>query len=100
MKKLKKIEGNQKSDLEKTALEFSDKFYEKNKEIINASENFPLFIRRQTLSYFLAKYELYKKTLDIKGSIIECGSFQGSSLLFFAKLTSIFEPYQINKKRL
>lgn len=98
MKKLKKIEGNQKSDLEKTALESSDKFYEKNKEIINASENFPLFIRRQTLSYFLAKYELYKKTLDIKGSIIECGSFQGSSLLFFAKLTSIFEPYQINKK--
>jgi hypothetical protein len=75
-----------------------NEFYETNKDIINTSENFPLFIRRQSLSYYLAKYELYKKTLDIKGSIVECGSYQGSSLLLFAKLTSIFEPYLIHRK--
>jgi len=53
-----------------------NEFYETNKDIINTSENFPLFIRRQSLSYYLAKYELYKKTLDIKGSIVECGSYK------------------------
>ena len=92
------VEGPSRSNSDKIAFEASNDFYDKNKNIINASEDFSLFIRRQTLSNYLAKYELYKKTLDIKGSIIECGSYKGSGLLFFAKLTSIFEPYQIFKK--
>lgn len=86
------------TNLEKKVDKKIQDFYEKNKDIINAAENFPLFIRRQNLSYYLAKYELYKKSLDTKGSIVECGSYKGSGLLFFAKLTSIFEPYQIHKR--
>ena len=92
------IKGDHLSNQDKNVLEEINDFYEINKNIINASETFPLFITRQSLSYYLAKYELYKKTLDVKGSIVECGSHQGSSLLLFAKLTSIFEPYQIHKK--
>ncbi len=91
-------DGLKLSKSDKYAIDEFENFYKKNKNIINASETFPLFIRRQSLSYYLAKYELYKKTLDIKGSIVECGSHLGSSLLLFAKLASIFEPYQIDKK--
>jgi len=70
------LKGDNLSNLDKCVFrEFND-FYETNKDIINTSENFPLFIRRQSLSYYLAKYELYKKTLDIKGSIVECGSYK------------------------
>lgn len=97
MKKIK-VTGDNLSEKEIGVFQEIEDFYIKNKDIINASENFPLFINRQVLTYYLAKYELFKKTLDIKGSIVECGSYKGSSLLFFAKLTSIFEPYQIHKK--
>lgn len=92
------LKGDNLSNLDKDVFREINDFYQTNKDIINASETFPLFIRRQTLSYYLAKYELYKKTLDVQGSIVECGSHQGSSLLLFAKLTSMFEPYKINKK--
>tara|TARA_B100000963_G_scaffold297067_1_gene268372 strand:- start:1010 stop:1804 length:795 start_codon:yes stop_codon:yes gene_type:complete len=69
-----------------------------NFDKIDVVRNFPLFVRRQDLIYYLSKYELFKKTLDVKGSIIECGSHTGASLLLFAKLTSIFQPYDIHKK--
>ena len=95
---LRTLKGDHLSNQDKDVMGEINDFYEINKNIINASETFPLFITRQSLSYYLAKYELYKKTLDVKGSIVECGSHQGSSLLLFAKLTSIFEPYQIHKK--
>lgn len=90
--------GDHLSDEDKKTFKEMNNFYDKYVNTINAAETFPLFIRRQTLSYFLAKYEIYKKTLNIKGSIVECWSHQGASLLFFSKLTSIFEPYQIHKK--
>lgn len=95
---IRTLKGDHLSNQDKDSLDEINDFYKINKNIINASETFPLFITRQSLSYYLAKYELYKKTLDLTGSIVECGSHQGSSLLFFAKLTSIFEPYKIHKK--
>ena len=60
--------------------------------------NFELFTHRRYLSRFLARYELYKKVLNIKGSIIECGVWNGGGLLAWAKLSSIFEPYAIHRK--
>jgi len=40
-------------------------------------ENFPKYVRRQTIARFLARYELFKMILDVKGSIIECGVHHG-----------------------
>lgn len=53
---------------------------------------FPCFTGSQTISRYLAFYECYKNTLGLAGHIAEVGIYKGASLLFFAKLTQIFEP--------
>jgi hypothetical protein len=41
---------------------------------------------------FLAKYEIFKKILNIHGAILECGVHQGGGLMTWGLLSSIFEP--------
>jgi hypothetical protein len=53
---------------------------------------FPKFASRQAMAKFLARYEIFKRILNVNGSIIECGVLHGGGLLSFAKLSSIFEP--------
>lgn len=60
--------------------------------------NFAKYIPRQNLTYFLAKYEVFKKILDIQGSIVECGVFLGGGLMTFAQLSAIFEPVNHQRK--
>ena len=60
--------------------------------------NFAKYVPRQTLTNFLAKYEIFKKIINIQGSIIECGVFQGNGLMTWANLSSIFEPYNHQRK--
>ena len=36
-------------------------------------ENFPKYVKRQNLTRFLVLYEIFKKIVDVKGSIVECG---------------------------
>lgn len=52
----------------------------------------PAFAGHMNLARFLALYESFKRTLDIAGHIAEVGVWKGSSLLYFAKLSQIFEP--------
>jgi hypothetical protein len=61
-------------------------------------ENFPKYVSRQYLSYYLAKYEVFKKILNIHGSIVECGVFQGGGLLWWAQLSAILEPYNHQRR--
>ena len=35
--------------------------------------NFPKFIRRQQIAKFLVRYEVFKRQVNIKGSVVECG---------------------------
>lgn len=60
-------------------------------------ENFPIFVRRQNLTRFLVLYELFKLSLPVKGSIIECGVNFGFGLMSWAKLSSILEPVNLNR---
>ena len=46
----------------------------------------------------LGKFELFKKILDVKGSIVECGVWQGRGLISWAKISSILEPVNISRK--
>jgi hypothetical protein len=55
-------------------------------------ENFMLFLRRVNFAKFLAHIEIFNKTLNLPGSIIECGVFKGMSLLTFAKLVEVHCP--------
>ena len=62
------------------------------------SENFPKYITRKRLSRFLVLHELFKKILDVKGSIVECGVFEGFSLMTWAQLSAIYEPYNYHRE--
>jgi len=61
-------------------------------------ENFPKYVRRQHLKRFLTLYEIFKKLLPVKGSIVECGVFRGFSLSTWAKLSAIMEPENLIRK--
>ena len=61
-------------------------------------KNFEKFVDRQALTRFLARYELFKKIIDVKGSIIECGVHHGGGLFAWAKLSAGLEPMAINRK--
>jgi len=43
------------------------------------------------------KYELFKKTLDIPGDIVECGVHKGSGIYLYSKLLKIFKPNSLTK---
>lgn len=60
--------------------------------------NFAKYTRRQDLSRFLAKNEIFKLQLDIPGSIVECGCFAGGGLMTYAQLSSIYEPYNHQRR--
>ena len=61
-------------------------------------ENFPKYVRKQNLTRFITLYEIFKKIIDVKGSIIECGVHQGFGLLTWAKLSSIIEPTNLTRR--
>lgn len=77
-----------------------------NEAIFNASadpvevrlENFPKYVRRQQLKRFLAMYEIFKRVLPVKGSVVECGVFRGFGLMSWAKLSTILEPENLTRR--
>lgn len=66
--------------------------------LLTKLDNFPKYVRRVPLKRFLAMYEIYKKVLTVKGSIVECGVFRGFGLMTWAKLSSILEPENLNRR--
>lgn len=46
----------------------------------------------------MAKYEIFKKILEVGGAIVEGGVRFGGGLMTFAHLSSIFEPINFNRK--
>jgi hypothetical protein len=61
-------------------------------------ENFAKYVPRQNLARFLARYELFQRIRDVQGSIVECGVLFGGGLLSFAKLSTILEPYNFQRR--
>ena len=61
-------------------------------------ENFPKYVRRQHLKRFIAMYEIFKKVLPVKGSVVECGVFRGFGLMSWAKLSTILEPENLTRR--
>ena len=61
-------------------------------------DEFEKYARRQALSRFLARYELFKLQMDIKGSIIECGVHKGQGVMAWAKLSAALEPYCFDRR--
>lgn len=47
---------------------------------------------------YLTRIELFKKIINVQGSIVECGVHKGGSLMLYYHLSSILEPYGLNRK--
>ena len=61
-------------------------------------ENFPVYTNRQSIARFLALQKLFEMQLSIKGSIVECGVFQGGGLFTYANLSAIYEPANYHRQ--
>ena len=60
--------------------------------------NFTKYVRRQDIARFLCQTEIFKKQINIKGSIVECGVHQGGSIMTWGHLTATLEPYNYHRK--
>lgn len=61
-------------------------------------ENFPKYVRRQKVTRYLALYELFKLTLPVKGSIVECGVNSGFGLMSWANFSAVLEPNNLTRR--
>lgn len=61
-------------------------------------ENFAKYVPRQSQARYLARYELFKRVLEVQGSVVECGVFVGGGLMSFANLSVILEPYNFQRR--
>ncbi len=56
------------------------------------ANHFPKYASRQTVTRFLARYELFKMVSDIQGCIVEGGVRDGFGLMSWAQCSAILEP--------
>ncbi len=61
-------------------------------------DSFPKYVRRPVLTRFLALYEIFKRALPVKGSVVECGVFRGFGLMSWAKMSAILEPTNLTRR--
>ena len=57
-----------------------------------------LFTKRQRITDYITRIELFKKIINVQGSVVECGVHKGGSLMLYYHLSSILEPYGLNRK--
>jgi len=94
-----KPEGGLRNQAEKqVGKKLAQVFTESQESIETKLENFPKYIKRQKLTRLLALYEIFKKILPIKGSIIECGVHRGFGLMTWANLSAILEPVNLTRR--
>ncbi len=93
------VAGGLRTQAERVEAERNRKCFERNPSTWEAKlENFPKYVRRQNLTRFLALYEIFKRVLAVKGSIIECGVNQGFGLMTWAKLSALLEPANLTRR--
>lgn len=67
-------------------------------DVFTKLNNFELYVKRQSLTRFLARYEIFKLASDVKGSIVECGVHHGGGLMAWAKLSAGLEPIALDRR--
>lgn len=98
MKKVKP-EGGFRTDAEKEVGKKIEVVFNKYPDSVeNKLDNFTKYIRRQKLTRLLALYEIFKKILPVKGSIIECGVYKGFGLMAWANMSAVLEPANLTRR--
>jgi len=78
-------------------------YYQKRTELISkcpqsyiADAPF-LFASRIQVTQMVSRIKLFEMIREMPGSVIECGVYQGNSLLLLLQLSLLMEPYAINR---
>ena len=85
------------NQLDRKYFENRDKIISKLEKSILVDNPF-VFASRFLVNDMLVRIEVFKKIVDVSGAIVECGVAQGNHLMLFAHLSSILEPYAINRR--
>jgi hypothetical protein len=65
---------------------------------LNKLGNFTKYVRRQDIARFLCRFEIFKRQMDVKGSIVECGVHHGGGTMTWAQISATLEPYNYHRK--
>ena len=98
-KKNIKAEGGFRTKQERLASKELEKIFNQCPDSVETRlDNFPKYIKRQKLTKLLALYEIFKKILHTKGSVVECGVFRGFGLMSWAHISAILEPTNLTRR--
>lgn len=61
-------------------------------------QNFTKYVRREDISKFLMRNEVFRKQLKVHGSIVDLGVARGASLMTWFHLSSIYEPTNYSRR--
>lgn len=86
-------EGAGRTKQERLSEESLARLFEENPESTTQKlSSFSKYVRRQDITSFLSRFELFKRAMSVKGSVVECGVFRGGGLMTWAKLSAVLEP--------
>ena len=99
MKSKVSLDGGFRTSIEKEAGKKIEKMFINNPDSVEVKlENFTKYIKRQKLTRLLSLYEIFKKIIPVKGSIIECGVYGGFGLMAWAQMSAILEPVNLTRR--
>jgi len=94
-----RAEGPLRTEAERAARAALARLFETSTvDIATRLDQFPKYVRRQQITRLLALYEIFKMALNVKGSVINCGVFQGFSLMALAHFSAILEPVDLTRR--
>ena len=92
-------EGTFRKTLEKEVSAKNAQIFERSSDTTETKlQNFVKYVRRQDLTRLIARYEIFKKALNVKGSVIECGVFKGAGLMAWALFSDMLEPVNLTRR--
>lgn len=77
---------------------YENLFRTANDSTLSKLDNFVRHVRRQSISKFLARAEIYKYILNVHGSVLDLGVNAGQSLFTWAQLSAIWEPLNYTRQ--
>ncbi|MBN1526358.1 MAG: class I SAM-dependent methyltransferase [Candidatus Omnitrophica bacterium] len=94
-----KADGGFRTGAERLVGKSIEKVFNSSPDTIETKlDNFTKYIRRQRLTRLLALYEIFKRVIPIKGSIVECGVYRGFSLMAWAQMSAVMEPNNLTRR--
>ncbi len=55
-------------------------------------QNFAKYVPTQDIRKFICRHEMFKRIMNVHGSIVECGVLYGGGLMTWAQLSEVYEP--------